>query len=257
MVTFLMEQGYEINTVTEFGVINEHTSDINEALGLARGEDGRLHPTRQTHVDPTDRDTSGSLYVPAGALERSVPCFSATLRNLRPNTREGYHLQRGLHQNYVVHLADQTDPELRDAIVMWHRTLRRLPGEGDHRDIKVLGVRQGYTRCMCLPVADNSFIVSDESIARPLEAQGASVLRIREGSIKLNGFKHGFIGGTAGSIYVNVDEMIDQRAIVFNGDLTVHPDFAAITEFIRSRNILPVWFEDYALEDIGSILAVE
>ena len=51
--------------------------------------------------------------------------------------------------------------------------------------------------------------------------------------------------------------MIDQRAIVFNGDLTVHPDFAAITEFIRSRNILPVWFEDYALEDIGSILAVE
>ena len=256
MVTFLMEQGYEINTVTEFGVINEHTSDINDALGLARGEDGRLHPTRQTHVDPRIA-THPDLYMCQLGLWSEAGIFFGDPEKLAPEYPKDIIYNAVCTRNYVVHLADQTDPELRDAIVMWHRTLRRLPGEGDHRDIKVLGVRQGYTRCMCLPVDDNSFIVSDESIARPLEAQGASVLRIREGSIKLNGFKHGFIGGTAGSIYVNVDEMIDQRAIVFNGDLTVHPDFAAITEFIRSRNILPVWFEDYALEDIGSILAVE
>jgi hypothetical protein len=108
-----------------------------------------------------------------------------------------------------------------------------------------------------ISVDDNSFIVSDDAIAKPLEANGAKVLKIRDGSIKLKGFKTGFIGGTAGHIYVSNEEMTDQRAIVFNGDLTVHPDFAAITEFIRSRNILPVWFEDYALEDIGSILAVE
>jgi hypothetical protein len=110
---------------------------------------------------------------------------------------------------------------------------------------------------MCLPVDDNSFIVSDDAIAKPLEANGAKVLKISNGSIKLKGFKTGFIGGTAGHIYVNNDEMTDQRTIVFNGDLSVHPDFAAITEFIKSRNILPVWFEDYALEDIGSILSVE
>jgi hypothetical protein len=110
---------------------------------------------------------------------------------------------------------------------------------------------------MCLPVDNESFIVSDEGLAKPLEAQGASVLQIEEGHIRLDGFKHGFIGGCAGNIYVNSDEMTDQRAIVFNGDLSVHPDFEAITDFIKSRNILPVWFENYALEDIGSILAIE
>ena len=100
-------------------------------------------------------------------------------------------------------------------------------------------------------------VSSDDSIAKPLESQGASVLQISRGSIKLKGFETGFIGGTAGNVYISNDEMTDQRAIVFNGDLSIHPDFKAIIEFIRSRNIEPVWFEDYALEDIGSIIAVE
>ena len=256
MVTFLMEQGYEINTVTEFGIINEHTSDINAALGLERAEDGKLHPTRQVHVDPRIAAHT-DLYMCQLGLWSEAGIFFGDAEKLGPEYPADIIYNAVCTRNYVIHLAEHTDPELRDAIVMWHRSLRRLPDEGDHREIKVLGVRQGYTRCMCLPVDDNSFIVSDESIARPLEAQGASVLRIRDGSIKLKGFRHGFLGGTAGNIYVNTDEMTDQRAIVFNGDLSVHPDFEAICEFIRSRNILPVWFEDYALEDIGSILAVE
>lgn len=256
MVTYLMEQGYEINTVTEFGIINEHTSDINAALGLERGEDGRLHPTRKTNVDPRIA-THPDLYMCQLGLWSEAGIFFGDAERLGTRYPEDIIYNAVVTRNYVVHLADHTDPQLLDAIVTWHRTLRRLPEEGDRRDIKVLGVRQGYTRCMCLPVDDNSFIVSDESIARPLEAQGASVLRISDGSVKLNGFKHGFIGGTAGSIYVNTNEMMEQRAIIFNGDLTVHPDFTAICEFIRSRNILPIWFEDYALEDIGSILAVE
>jgi len=256
MINYLMEQGYEINTVTEFGIINGHTTDIDATLGLARGEDGRLHPTRKTHVDPRIA-THPDLYMCQLGLWSEAGIFFGDAEKLGVDYPRDIIYNAVCTRNYVVHLAEYTDPELRDAIVTWHRTLRRLPGEGDHRDIKVLGVRQGYTRCMCLPVDDNSFIVSDESIARPLEGQGASVLRISSGSIKLKGFQYGFIGGTAGNIYVSTEEMPEQRAIIFNGDLTVHPDFAAITEFIRSRNILPVWFEDYALEDIGSILAVE
>lgn len=256
MVTYLMEQGYEINTVTEFGIINQHTSDINAALGLARGGDGQLHPTRKTHVDPRIA-THPDLYMCQLGLWSEAGVFFGDAEKLGHEYPDDIIYNAVCTRNYVIHLAEKTDPELREAIVTWHRSLRRLPDEGDHRDIKVLGVRQGYTRCMCLPVDDNSFIVSDEAIARPLEAQGASVLRISEGSIKIRGFQHGFIGGTAGNIYVNTDEKTDQRAIIFNGDLTVHPDFAAICEFIRSRNILPVWFEDYALEDIGSIIAVE
>ena len=256
MVSFLVDQGYEINTVTEFGIINEHTSDINAALGLERGEDGRLHPTRPAHVDPRIA-THPDLYMCQLGLWSEAGLFFGDPEKLAVAYPQDIIYNAVCTRNYVVHLAEKTDPELKEAMVTWHRSLHRLPDEGDHRDIKILSVRQGYTRCMCLPVDDNSFIVSDESIAKPLESQGASVLMISRGHIKLKGFDTGFIGGTAGNIYVNSGEMTDQRAIIFNGDLSVHPDFKAITEFIKSRNILPVWFEDYGLEDIGSIIAVE
>ena len=256
LVGFLASQGYEINTVTEYGIINEHTSDIDKALGLEKGEDGRYTPTKPVHVDPRIA-THPDIYMCLLGLWSEAGIFFGDPEKLAVAYPQDIIYNAVCTRNYVLHLVDRTDPELRDAIVMWHRSLQRLPDEGDHREIKVLNVRQGYTRCMCLPVDDNSFIVSDDSIAKPLEAQGASVLQIRRGSIKLNGFETGFIGGTAGNVYVSNEDMTDQRAIVFNGDLSVHPDFKAITEFIRSRNILPIWFEDFALEDIGSIIAVE
>ncbi|GEM_PF-299725 len=256
LVEFLVSQDYEINTVTEYGIINEHTSNIDEALGLKKDAEGRLRPTRPVHVDPRIA-THPDLYMCQLGLWSEAGVFFGDPEKLAVEYPDDIIYNAVCTRNYVLHLVDKTDPELRDAIVTWHRSLQRQPGEGDHREIKVLNVRQGYTRCMCLPVDDNSFIVSDEAIAKPLENQGASVLRISNGSIKLRGFDAGFIGGTAGNVYMSNNEMTDQRAIVFNGDLSVHPDFKAITEFIKSRNILPVWFEDYALEDIGSIIAVE
>ena len=256
LVGFLASQGYEINTVTEYGIINEHTSNIDTALGLEKDEDGRLRPTKPVHVDRRIA-THPDIYMCQLGLWSEAGVFLGDPEKLAPTYPEDIIYNAVCTRNYVLHLIEKTDPELKDAIITWHRSLHRQPGEGDHREIKLLNVRQGYTRCMCLPVDDNSFIVSDEAIAKPLEDQGASVLQISRGSIKLKGFNTGFIGGTAGNIYMSNDEMTDQRAIVFNGDLSVHPDFKAIIEFIRSRNILPVWFEDYALEDIGSIIAVE
>ena len=138
MVTFLMEQGYEINTVTEFGVINEHTSDINEALGLARGEDGRLHPTRQTHVDPRIA-THPDLYMCQLGLWSEAGIFFGDPEKLSPKYPEDIIYNAVCTRNYVIHLVEKTDPELRDAIVTWHRSLHRQPGEGDHREIKILG----------------------------------------------------------------------------------------------------------------------
>ena len=256
LVGFLAAQGYEINTVTEYGIINEHTTNIDTALGLERGADGRLHPTKPLHVDHRIA-THPDIYMCQLGLWSEAGVFFGDPEKLAVAYPQDIIYNAVCTRNYVVHLVEKTDPELRDAIVTWHKSLHRQPGEGDHREIKILGVRQGYTRCMCLPVDDNSFIVSDEAIAKPLENQGASVLQISRGSIKLKGFDTGFIGGTAGNIYMSNDIVADQRAIVFNGDLSVHPDFKAITEFIKSRNILPIWFEDYALEDIGSIIAVE
>lgn len=258
LVEFLTAQGYEINTVTEYGIINEHTSDIDDALGFVRSETGDVRPTRGLHVDPRIA-SHPDLYMCQLGLWSDAGMFFGDPEKLKPVYPEDIIYNAVCTRDYVLHLVEKTDPELMESIVTWRRGLMLHPVSGklSAEETKIIGVRQGYTRCMCLPVDDRSFITSDEGIARPLESQGAKVLLIRNGHIKLTGFDHGFIGGTAGNIYVNSSSMYDQRAIVFNGDLSVHPDFKAITEFIKSRNILPVWFEDYALEDIGSILAIE
>ena len=62
---------------------------------------------------------------------------------------------------------------------------------------------------------------------------------------ELPGYDTGFLGGTSGRVG---DE------IVFNGDLSAHPDFEAIKDFIRSRGLQIKYFESYPLRDIGSII---
>lgn len=255
LVAYLVKQGYEINTVTEYGIINGNTQNIDKALGFVHMPDGKIHATKQLHVDRRIA-THPDIYMCQLGLWNEAGMFFGDREKLKPEYPDDIIYNAVCTRDYVLHLIENTDRELVDSIVTWRRGLA-TSGDDSHLETKIIGVRQGYTRCMCLPVDNESFIVSDEGLAKPLEAQGASVLQIEEGHIRLDGFKHGFIGGCAGNIYVNSDEMTDQRAIVFNGDLSVHPDFEAITDFIKSRNILPVWFENYALEDIGSILAIE
>lgn len=135
-------------------------------------------------------------------------------------------------------------------------------------------VPQGYTRCCCLPVDDTSFITSDQGIAKALKAADADVLVIEKGHILLPGFDYGFIGGCAGHVWADqpadddpspdlphaeaadtgISSKKKHRAIVFNGDLSAHPSFDAIETFIQDRNIDIVFFREYPLTDIGSIL---
>ena len=132
--------------------------------------------------------------------------------------------------------------------------------------LNILRVSQGYTRCSCLPVGDSAFITSDEGIAAVLQGWNQQLLEdveassnpslkddmidllvIRPGHIILEGFSHGFIGGTAGAV---------GSTIYFNGDLMAHPDGEAIARFIEAHGFKPVWFSGEPLTDIGSIFAV-
>lgn len=47
-----------------------------------------------------------------------------------------------------------------------------------------------------------------------------------------------------------------RKTIIFNGNLSAHPDFEAITDFIIKHSIDIIYFENYPLTDIGSILAL-
>lgn len=106
-------------------------------------------------------------------------------------------------------------------------------------------VPQGYAKCSIVCVNETSIITYDAGITKACLAAGLEVLQISPGHVRLPGYPTGFLGGASGRV---------GRKILFNGDLSVHPDFAAIRDFIESRGLSCVHFPDYPLTDVGSIL---
>ena len=107
-------------------------------------------------------------------------------------------------------------------------------------------VPQGYSKCSIVCVDETSIITYDAGITKACRKAGLEVLQIAPGHVRLQGYPTGFLGGASGRV---------GREILFNGDLSVHPDFAAIRDFIESRGLSCVHFPDYPLTDVGSILA--
>jgi len=112
-------------------------------------------------------------------------------------------------------------------------------------NLKPVHVTQGYTKCNIVAVNENSIITSDEGIKKALVPLGLEVLLISVGSVNLKGFSYGFLGGSSGRV---------GDSIIFNGNLSEHPDYLKISDFILSRGLKLKYFKEYELEDIGSII---
>lgn len=110
----------------------------------------------------------------------------------------------------------------------------------------IINVKQGYTKCSVVPVSENALITDDESVFSECKKRGLDVLKVQKGSVYLEGFDYGFIGGTCGNI---------DNELVFNGDITSHPDFDSIDLFLKKYGIKTVCFEN-KLEDIGSLIPI-
>ena len=145
-----------------------------------------------------------------------------------------------------------------DIIFMGNERLLKpvYPGDLEHTERQLLkavndlelipvNVKQGYACCSIVPVDEDSIITYDRGIAKAAEAAGLSVLTIGPGHVELPGYDTGFIGGTSGRVG---DE------IIFNGDLSAHPDCQAIRQFIEERGLKVRYFSGYPLRDIGSII---
>lgn len=112
--------------------------------------------------------------------------------------------------------------------------------------LKIISVNQGYTKCSVCLINDNALITDDESIHNACIAFGIDSLLISKGSVKLNGFDYGFIGGCTG--------LIDKNKLLFNGDVRLHSDADKIVSFLNKYNIEPVIIENELLYDVGGIL---
>ena len=108
-----------------------------------------------------------------------------------------------------------------------------------------VNVRQGYAKCSTVIVDEDSVITYDRGIAEPCKAAGMNVLTVAPGHVLLPGYDTGFIGGASGRV---------GDTVIFNGNLSSHPDFEAVVRFIEERGLMVKWFEGWPLTDIGTIL---
>ena len=111
----------------------------------------------------------------------------------------------------------------------------------------IINVSQGYTKCSVVPVSENALITDDESVYSECVKHGIDVLKVSKGSVSLNGFDYGFIGGTAG--------LISENTILFNGNIKQHQDYKSVGLFLEKYSVKVVCTED-RLADIGSIIPI-
>lgn len=112
--------------------------------------------------------------------------------------------------------------------------------------MQIISVKQGYTKCSTCIVSANAVITDDKSVYRTCADNGIDALYISKGSVKLEGFDYGFIGGCTG--------LIDKNRLLFNGDINYHKDCNKIIDFIKKYDINAEIIENKPLTDIGGIL---
>ena len=108
----------------------------------------------------------------------------------------------------------------------------------------VVNINQGYARCSACPVGDMGLISADPSMLAGASVVGIDRLPINAGSVSLDGFDYGFIGGACGYC---------DGSLYFSGDLRAHPDGDRIESFCKGLGVDAVSLSDEPLKDVGSI----
>lgn len=135
--------------------------------------------------------------------------------------------------NYAFHNLAYTDPVIKHMLL--------------ERNVKLLHVNQGYTKCLTCIVDESSIITSDKSIQKAALKNNIDVLLIPQNqNIQLPGFNEGFIGGSTG--------LIDKNLLLFFGCFNNLSSSDEIFKFITNKNIFPISLFNNMCIDIGSLI---
>lgn len=113
-------------------------------------------------------------------------------------------------------------------------------------NIELLHTNQGYSKCSVCVLNDRAVITESSTIASLLKNYQIDVLQIRQGYVALSDKHYGFIGGASG--------MVDDTTLYFSGDISAHPDYNRIIEFLYKYNIKPVFNKSRKLSDFGGFI---
>ena len=113
----------------------------------------------------------------------------------------------------------------------------------------IIDVKQGYSKCSVCICKRNTIITDDISVYNAiLPYDNINSLLIEKGSVHINKYDYGFIGGCCG--------LIDKNLLLFNGDLSLHSDFDKIKNFLYDNDINYIDIKGRPLTDIGSIIPI-
>ncbi len=116
----------------------------------------------------------------------------------------------------------------------------------DEQGIAVRHVRQGYAGCSSLSCGD-FVLTADPSMEAALLADGAEVVRLTAGGIRLPGYDCGFIGGASGYC---------ARTAIFFGNVETHPDGKSIRDVLDAHGSGTLSLGTDLLTDYGGIFTI-
>ena len=114
---------------------------------------------------------------------------------------------------------------------------------------QIIDVKQGYSKCSVCICKHNTIITDDISIYNAvLQYDNINSLLVQKGSVSIDKFEYGFIGGCCG--------LVDKDVLLFNGDLSTHTDFDKIKNFLYDNGVNYINIKGKPLTDIGSIIPI-
>ncbi len=114
---------------------------------------------------------------------------------------------------------------------------------------QIIDVKQGYSKCSVCICKYNTIITDDISVYNAvLQFDNINSLLIEKGSVHINKYDYGFIGGCCG--------LIDKNTLLFNGDLSTHSSFDKIKKFLYDNDVNYIDIKGKPLTDIGSIIPI-
>lgn len=111
-----------------------------------------------------------------------------------------------------------------------------------------VAVKQGYARCSVAMLSEKAAITSDAGLAKALSENGISVLKISQGSIALDGYAYGFIGGAGG--------LLEKGLYASFGKIKAHPDGELICDFAERNYVKIIELSDEPLHDYGGFIVL-
>lgn len=143
----------------------------------------------------------------------------------------------------LLNFADIGDYIICNKSILTEEIVKYLPNK------TIIAVKQGYSKCSVCVCGFNTIITDDKSIYNAvLQYDNINSLLIEKGSIHINKYSYGFIGGCCG--------LVNKNVLLFNGDLSLHSDFDKIKNFLYDNNVNYIDIKGKPLIDIGSIIPI-